>query len=392
MISLKNDFITQLRKDFPNLGSEALEDLVSDNLVSPFDLELPAALLKQAQDFVAAAFTLREKKEYINFYKTDFARLGIHDPGNKSMAMSYDFHVDPQQNLKLIEINTNASFLMLGLEMYRMKGLPLPVADFSFEEIKAMVLQELRLQGKNISAPKIAITDAEPAQQKLYVEFLAYRELFKKWNWETRIADYREIFKTGAPDFIYNRHTDFLLEEPSSGELREKFLSNAICLSPNPFEYHLLADKQRLIDWNVPGFLESMDLSELQMASLRLGLPKSFDLNAETKEELFAQRKSYFFKPKRAFGSKLSYRGSSISHKAFEGILQHEMIAQEFVPAPEKTFADPSGPQTFKYDLRCYAYKGRLQLVVARLYQGQVTNLKTFGGGFACVKFTETKM
>jgi hypothetical protein len=387
MISLKTDFISQLRKDFPNLESEVLEDLVSDNLVSPFNLELPVALLRQAQDFISAAFALREKKEYIEFYKADFARLGIHDPGNKSMAMSYDFHVDSGQNLKLIEINTNASFLMLGLEMYRMKELPLPVADFSFEEMKAMVLEELRLQRKNISAPKTVITDSEPAQQKLYVEFLVYRELFKKWNWESRIADYREIFNDGIPDFIYNRHTDFLLEEPASGELRKKFLSGEVCLSPNPFEYHLLADKQRLIDWNVPGFLESMGLSETQVASLRLGLPKSFDLNAETKEELFAKRKQFFFKPKRAFGSKLSYRGSSISHKAFEEILNHEMIAQEFVPAPEKTFADPSGPQNFKYDLRCYAYQGRLQLVVARLYQGQVTNLRTFGGGFTCVKF-----
>jgi hypothetical protein len=40
-----------------------------------------------------------------------------------------------------------------------------------------------------------------------------------------------------------------------------------------------------------------------------------------------------------------------------------------------------------KYDLRCYAYQGKLQIVIARLYQGQTTNLKTTGGGFTIVKF-----
>ena len=38
-----------------------------------------------------------------------------------------------------------------------------------------------------------------------------------------------------------------------------------------------------------------------------------------------------------------------------------------------------------KVDLRNYVYAGRIQLVAARLWQGQTTNFRTPGGGFAPV-------
>jgi hypothetical protein len=43
-------------------------------------------------------------------------------------------------------------------------------------------------------------------------------------------------------------------------------------------------------------------------------------------------------------------------------------------------------PITLKYDLRVYAYAGEIQLLAARLYQGQTTNFRTPGGGFAPVR------
>ncbi len=39
-----------------------------------------------------------------------------------------------------------------------------------------------------------------------------------------------------------------------------------------------------------------------------------------------------------------------------------------------------------KTDLRLYAYRNRVLGVTARLYRGQVTNLRTPGGGFARVR------
>ncbi|WP_373998357.1 hypothetical protein [Bdellovibrio bacteriovorus] len=387
-MNLKSDFIQQLKTSYPALQQKQLEDIVSENLISLFAVELPSSVLKQAQDVVAALFSLRQNQSYLDHYKNLIEEKGLKDPGNKSIMMSYDFHLDENQNLKLIEVNTNAAFQVLGYEMYRMKGHPLPIADFSPLEMGANIREELSLQGKSPSQNlKIAIIDEAPSEQRLYVEFLVYNELYKSFGWDSRIMDYRELFQDFHPEFIYNRYTDFFLTAPTSQTLREKFLNREVCLSPNPFEYLLLADKQRMIDWMQPNFLENVGVDPKQAALIRQTVPFSYDLKSELSEQIWAERKKLFFKPKNAFGSKLSYKGSSISNKAFQDILGQDMIAQEFVPAPEMTFETPEGPQKFKFDLRCYAYQGRLQLVLARIYQGQVTNLRTPYGGFATVLF-----
>ncbi|WP_374075854.1 hypothetical protein [Bdellovibrio bacteriovorus] len=388
MKDIKSEYIQQLRSSFPGLDQQALENLVAENLISPFAVELPRSVLLQAQKIVSLLFSLREKKSYLDHYQSLIEEKGLRDPGNKSIMMSYDFHVDENQNLKLIEINTNAAFLVLGHQMYAMKGHPLPVSDFSLSEIGDSIRTEMQLQGKQVPANfKVAITDEAPSEQRLFVEFLVYNELFKSFGWDSRIQDYRELFQDFHPDFIYNRYTDFFLNEPSSKTLREKFLNREVCLSPNPFEYLLLADKQRLIDWGVPGFLESQGLEGNDLELIRQAVPLSYDICPAMSEKIWSERKKLFFKPKNAFGSKQSYKGASVSRKTFEGIINSDMIAQEYVPAPEVTFETPVGPQNFKYDLRCYAYQGRLQLVLARIYQGQVTNLRTPFGGFATTLF-----
>ncbi len=42
-------------------------------------------------------------------------------------------------------------------------------------------------------------------------------------------------------------------------------------------------------------------------------------------------------------------------------------------------------PQVRKMYVRLYTYSGQVLLVAARLYQGQTTNFRTPGGGFAPV-------
>jgi hypothetical protein len=42
-------------------------------------------------------------------------------------------------------------------------------------------------------------------------------------------------------------------------------------------------------------------------------------------------------------------------------------------------------PLALKLDIRNYIYNGRVQLLAARLYEGQTTNFRTPGGGFAPV-------
>lgn len=365
-------------KAHPSLSKEKLDGLISEQILSPFQVELPKSVLTEAQDFVAAAFRMRQSPDYIQALQSELQFRQIQDPGNKSICMSYDFHVDLEGHLKLIEVNTNAAFLALGYELYKARELPLPVSDFTMEELKENIKNEVRLQGKD--APQgmlISIVDDQPETQRLFSEFLVYNSYFRQWGWNSEITDYRKV---GKSDFIYNRFTDFYLEQPESAQLRSYFLKRDSCLSPNPFEYCLLADKQRMIDWT-SGSLKSF------AADLQKNLPEARDLSPQSAEEIWSQRKKYFLKPKRAFGSKQSYRGGTTSRRNFDEIVQQDFIAQEFVPAPEIPLQTPDGEQMFKYDLRFYAYQNRVQMVIARLYQGQVTNSKTLYGGFAPVIF-----
>lgn len=383
---MKQQYIEHLQFENPQFSSEELNGLISENLLSPFKVSLSREILEQAQQFVKSCFLLRESSEYQQYLAPEVLQRGLKDPGNKSILMSYDFHLDSNNQLKLIEINTNASFLAMGYEMYQSRKIPLPVADFKMDEIKENILEELRLQKKAIANPSVVIIDQEPATQRLYCEFLLFQHYFRKWGWQAEIKDFRQSLESF--DFVYNRYTDFYLDEAASQQLKENFLRQKFCLSPNPFEYLCLSDKQRMIDWSSEEFWSKMGNHGALRERIQKNLPVTKDVNQTSAEEIWSLRKKLFLKPKRAYGSKQSYKGASISRKAFDELLVLDFVAQEYVPAAEQKFLTPLGEQSFKYDLRFYAYQSRVQMVVARLYQGQVTNLRTPYGGFAPVTFS----
>jgi hypothetical protein len=51
----------------------------------------------------------------------------------------------------------------------------------------------------------------------------------------------------------------------------------------------------------------------------------------------------------------------------------------------ERISGSKDNPQSLKFDVRCYVYDGKVQWMGARMYQGQTTNFRTIGGGFAPV-------
>jgi hypothetical protein len=60
-------------------------------------------------------------------------------------------------------------------------------------------------------------------------------------------------------------------------------------------------------------------------------------------------------------------------------------VAQAIVPPSERRLSPGGVAQDMKLDLRNYVYRDQVQLVAARLYQGQTTNFRTPGGGFGAV-------
>lgn len=89
--------------------------------------------------------------------------------------------------------------------------------------------------------------------------------------------------------------------------------------------------------------------------------------------------------PDKVFGEK-AYRGEKLSRSTWPTILASPYVAQLYVP-PSRLRPDHVEGE-LKVDLRANAWGGRVVQLAARLYQGQTTNFRTPGGGFAPV-FTD---
>lgn len=385
-------YFSFIKNRFPQLPESSAE-LISDKLISPFTVQLPKDVLGQAKLVVKQLYSLRERPEYIQSVYSKSHVGGQFDPGNKSICMSYDFHMDSTGTLKLIEVNTNAAFLLMGYLLYGCKGEPLPIADFSLGELRENWLSEAQLNGNNLSS--IAIVDEAPSSQRLFIEFLCYEQLFKEFGYDVSIADPSELAFRDEQlqaachkiDFVYNRTTDFYFENPTLQALKEAYLAKKVTVSPNPHEYALLADKQRLIEWSLA--LREANYQTETLLPIQKNLLETVYLSESNSSQIWSKKKKYFFKPLTSFGSKGSYRGEGISRVHFDQLIDKQCLAQEFCPPPDQLFTAPGvEPTKLKYDLRFFTYKDRVQMVIARLYQGQVTNLRTPLGGFAPVVFT----
>ena len=69
----------------------------------------------------------------------------------------------------------------------------------------------------------------------------------------------------------------------------------------------------------------------------------------------------------------------------WDAICRGGYIAQEHAAPSERMVRVGDEERACKLDVRLYVYDGVLLLAAARLYQGQTTNFRTPGGGFAPV-------
>jgi len=116
------------------------------------------------------------------------------------------------------------------------------------------------------------------------------------------------------------------------------------------------------------------------------GIAHTDCVHKEDAEALWAARKQLFFKPAKGYGSKAAYRGDGVTKRVFgEIVLQGNYVAQALVRPTERQLKVENERVDLKLDLRQYVYKGQTQLTSARLYQGQTTNFRTPGSGFAGV-------
>lgn len=312
-------------------------------------------------------------------------------PRAAGVCMGYDFHLT-ESGPKLIEINTNAGGLALVADLMNAWGLP---GDRLLDATVEMFRREWQIeQGGSQPLRRIAIVDSEPAAQFLALEFYRFKTLFERHGIAAVVADPSELSWDAAAgklmhgaqvvDLVYNRLTDFALQEAAHASLLAAWQARAVVITPHPLMHRLAADKRNLELLSDESFRQSLDLAPPDEAAFKAALLPMRPVRADDAEALWATRKQWFFKPAAGFGSKAVYRGDKITKRVFEEVLAGNYVAQAFAAPAEHLVPGPDGvPLGLKFDVRNYAYRGQVMVVAARLYQGQTTNFRTPGGGFA---------
>lgn len=364
-------------------------------------IKLPKNIIEQMQNLITAVekvITISNEKN--NNSSNSSNSSNIRNDNLKGIFMGYDFHLqnnNENKNItpKLIEINTNAggAFLNLCLLNAIYKNDKNNVADKLANEFVAMFKNEFAIFSNNQkNLQTIAIVDENPSEQFLYPEFEICQKILVKNNIQTIISSpenlsiqnnnlyYNNSIKI---DFVYNRLTDFYLRSNAkkNNALLTAYQNDFAAISPNPKIYDLYANKNNLINLLNADFLDNLNIDNQSKNILLKHIPKILKVKNNDTEYLWKQRKNLFFKTAEGYGSKAVYRGDKLTKKVFAEIIESDAyLAQEIIPPSEHLLKNINA--VMKADFRCYCYNGKIQLVAARLYQGQTTNFRTENGGF----------
>jgi len=290
-------------------------------------------------------------EEFLSYKKSQF------EDWSDSVLNSLDFHYSNDE-LKIIEANTNASgYLVSNLLLEN--------------ESKALgyerdILNSFYKVFETDKPEPLYIMDEDPESEKMFSEFLMFKDMFlRNDNSKVKIIKTKDL-PLDENAYVYNRDTDFYFEK--NPEIFESYKNENLKLSTSPVSYERLASKK-----NDLRSTSTKDFPNLDKALLK-SVPFSKDL--------WPSRKKYFFKPQEMFGGKGVYAGKSLSRKKFE-TLDDSYLAQESHLPGKITHLE----QEWKYDIRAFFSESSVQKIIARVYQGQLTNFSTAGGGFALIKW-----
>lgn len=373
-----NKIFEQMRQAQPQFFSNA-------------ELRISATMRNQISELIAAIESVIALPAYQSWALARAPEIARYPAKALGVFYGYDFHLT-DDGPRLIEINTNAGGGLLNAYLLAAHG-KAEEGALLLQAFLAMFREEWLLERGAAPLTRIAIVDENPQSQFLAPEFELFRQLFTANGIEAVVADPtaftrlgNQLLHDGKPvDMIYNRLTDFSLDATVNAEIRAVFEAGGVVLTPSPRAHALYADKRNLMQLSDEAALLELGVPEATRRILLKGIPRTVTVQAEDGERFWAERKRWFFKPPAGFGSRAAYRGDKLTKRVFEEILHGGYIAQEVIPPSEHCVVVDGQSQQMKADLRAYVYQADVQLLAARLYQGQTTNFRTPGGGFAPV-------
>jgi len=372
------------------------------HLFSSLPVFVSRAHVLEMQEVIRAVHAVAGTDAYRSEALARAPRIATHRPAANGVLQGYDFHLGAD-GPQLIEINTNAGGVMLNAEMGRAQqaccrevaDLVSGPSDYASIEARlfATFMADWRAARGDAPLRHIAIVDDAPTLQYLYPEFLLFQRLFEAHGIRATIADPAELtleggtlrHASGPIDLLYNRLTDFYFERPQHAVLARAYETDSVVVTPHPHSHALYANKRNLALLTDATALRRWHIAPSISERLLRNIPRTTIVTADDAEALWRDRKRLFFKPACGFGSLGAYRGDKLTRRVFAEILTGDYVAQSLVPPSERIAAGDDAAPVLKVDLRNYVYDGEVLLIAARLYQGQTTNFRTPGGGFAPV-------
>jgi hypothetical protein len=383
-------------------GEQPFPSLAGAGLVSPLAVFVTHAQVAAMQAIIRAVEAAVLLPGYLARALADAPAIARESVGAPAVLHGFDFHLSAD-GPRLIEINTNAGGALVVADHLRRVRMPCGDLGASFGAAGGVDALEAglwsmfvdvwrRTRGRGDGELRhVVIVDRAPQTQFLYGEFLRFQRLFEAHGVDARIADPEELrHAVGAlwlnerrVDLVYNRLTDFYFDAPESLALRQAYQAGSVVVTPDPRAHAIYASKRNLVWLSDPALLGEWGLARSHAEVLRDGVPRTELVDPAQAESLWTRRRGLFFKPVAGFGSRGAYRGDKLTRGAFQRILQGDYVAQALVPPPLRGAAGEDAGNQLKFDVRNYVYDGRVLVRGARLYQGQTTNFRSPGGGFA---------
>jgi hypothetical protein len=389
----------ELESDAGLLGLASNISQTRPHLFASTAVYVSQAMYDVMADTIAAIEHVIALPAYQDFALSRAPATAQHAFGPRGVFMGYDFHLGPS-GPQLIEINTNAGGALLNTALARAQYAccaptcaNTPEIDTLEQTFFDMFATEWQAQRGNTPMGSVRIVDDQPEQQYLAPEFELFARLFQRFGVKAGVADASALeWREGrlwhadtVVDMIYNRLTDFYLSEPNHQALRQAYEAGAVVLTPHPRAHALYADKRNLVTLSDDALLNQWGVPANLRACLRTGIPPTQSVSPQLADQLWSRRRQLFFKPVAGYAGKAAYRGDKLTRRVWDEIVAGDFVAQDLVPPGERATHVDGTPTDLKFDLRAYVYAGNIQLMAARMYQGQTTNFRTPGGGFAAV-------
>lgn len=353
---------------------------------------VPASALHDAEDIARIMARLAETPLYQSMAlgAKPPARTLI-DNGTRGVHMTIDFHMTTA-GPKLIEFNVNGAGAEINAGwqgVLRRMGLlkdPMFPQELAVEEdIFNMFMEEWRAfsraTGRNpLRRPRVGlVVDENLPKMEYRREFEETARLWRERGIYTVVGDSRSLRHVPDDSLVYSRLP--LLPEFEHPVMDRALEAGRACITATPRRYGLILDKRILIRLRemAAGQHPDLPLNAAERALLGRVVPNTRLLgNATERQGLWVEKDFLFFKLPDSFGGRTVYPGTEITRAQFNA-LPAECIVQELIPPPT---VNVPGHGTFKYDVRFYAYNGRVYFGAARLYQGAKTNRIADGGGW----------